>query len=941
MAAATEGESHPRNEDEQQEEVNQAEEQTVRAVHEADEMSPGVVPQENDVPPEGPEETSEPHPPKEHEEDAQADDRPKVAAETPFLVEDTTINVLPALDGKMLMSISDGGFQYLVAGARASTGVKAGRYMFEVTIVESKNPVESTRGPTPKHKHLLRVGFATAESSLFFGDGIGSAGFDSEGAFFGGDQRQKGPQKFGANQVIAIVLNLEPDSPNSNTLSLFLDGVRSCEPQALPEALIGKVLHPTVNYRNLTLHVNLGPQALKQLPFECRLVNDAAQADSEVRVALKSRKGTSEIVYPVGLPEEGAFDWLDQFLAENKHYTEISERSILEWARKSGVQRSKGYSAKSSNDKPGLEFGLPCLDDLSVNTVIAAVAPALERDFVVMELKDNLIADMRKVSLARFVGPEVRRVAKVIMGEPTDSYKEWVRDAVLVAKRKKVESDAKRKQAEKEKECARRKARKADEERKRKADAANKKDAKHDSCEAEKEEGAAEAADEKKDVEMEKEEVDVKPEEVFLTEDESKRWFRKQSTEDVNSKDLAAVFASFSLPEEAEGFDAVEYVWQPKEKCEDYLKSWVSVQKLTQKVEDLHPSAWFKEKLSEWIAAITSWKKKHAEAKDPARKKAALLAKRKKTEEAKKKAEKEEAEGDDNDKEEKEEEPALTDIDVEDVDVFAVDDVMDIGNGQPLFVNFSFEDWMLLSLRFEIHLLLHAFRHDVNDPERQSFGENHVNFYYNKYFKKALTIKNFGVEKLTQVLVMIKDTVDVDQHTHVLEVLFPDDTPFDNFVKLTEDDRRERLRRLDAGDESARLKFVKPVPPASATSTRPGSAQAGHGTAGPAVGGQKRPYPPGPPNTYGMQPKQQRGNPIPYSYGGIVHGAPPPHPGRGYGYGALPPAPGMRFGSTPPGPGYGSPYGAGVYGAPSPTYGAGVNARTRCSGYGDYGGRGL
>merc|ERR1719273_1821299 len=52
----------------------------------------------------------------------------------------------------------------------------------------------------------------------------------------------------------------------------------------------------------------------------------------------------------------------------------------------------------------------------------------------------------------------------------------------------------------------------------------------------------------------------------------------------------------------------------------------------------------------------------------------------------------------------------------------------------------------------------------------------------------------------------------------MVEVKLPDDKNFDHFVKLAEEHRRERQRRLDAGDETAELKFRKltPVPPAKA-----------------------------------------------------------------------------------------------------------------------------
>ncbi len=42
-----------------------------------------------------------------------------------------------AMNDKMLMSLTEGGMQYLMAGARASVGMKAGRYMYEVKIIEA------------------------------------------------------------------------------------------------------------------------------------------------------------------------------------------------------------------------------------------------------------------------------------------------------------------------------------------------------------------------------------------------------------------------------------------------------------------------------------------------------------------------------------------------------------------------------------------------------------------------------------------------------------------------------------------------------------------------------------------------------------------------------------------------------------------------------------
>jgi len=144
----------------------------------------------------------------------------------------------------------------------------------------------------------------------------------------------------------------------------------------------------------------------------------------------------------------------------------------------------------------------------------------------------------------------------------------------------------------------------------------------------------------------------------------------------------------------------------------------------------------------------------------------------------------------------------------DDIDIFMVEDVNDVGNGDPLFKDFAFEDWALLQLRLELYLLQIAFKKDVDDPERLGVPEQHLAFYYNKYFRKQLTPKYFGIATNMELTGLIKDTVTWNEDVKVLNTPLSEDLENpDMFVKLTEENRRERQRRIDAGDETARLKF--------------------------------------------------------------------------------------------------------------------------------------
>merc|ERR1719444_333279 len=84
------------------------------------------------------EKPKDPEKPKEQEQDAPADSRPKVAAGSVMVsTTDATLNVMPSKNDRFLMSLTEGGMQYLLAGARTTVGLTSGRYMIEVKIVET------------------------------------------------------------------------------------------------------------------------------------------------------------------------------------------------------------------------------------------------------------------------------------------------------------------------------------------------------------------------------------------------------------------------------------------------------------------------------------------------------------------------------------------------------------------------------------------------------------------------------------------------------------------------------------------------------------------------------------------------------------------------------------------------------------------------------------
>merc|ERR1719162_232726 len=103
----------------------------------------------------------------------------------------------------------------------------------------------------------------------------------------------------------------------------------------------GKMLFPTLSFKNYTVHYNFGPSPAAPLPFTCKMMSDASMKESEITKIEAPKDGKYEVILPVGLPNEGPFDWLDMFLAKNPKYTELSDRAIIAWAEKSGNTRNK------------------------------------------------------------------------------------------------------------------------------------------------------------------------------------------------------------------------------------------------------------------------------------------------------------------------------------------------------------------------------------------------------------------------------------------------------------------------------------------------------------------------------------------------------------------------------------------------------------------------
>ncbi|CAJ1386682.1 unnamed protein product [Effrenium voratum] len=289
------------------------------------------------------------------------------------------------------------------------------------------------------------------------------------------------------------------------------------------------------------------------------------------------------VIFPMAVPDEGTFEWLDDFLSKHPRYVELSDRAIGDWAEQSGVARNKTYTWKHSNDKPDLQTGLPLLDDFSARKILGVVAPTQPRNYVVMEIKSNLLKDERSHFIKRFKRPGFKVVAQVMMGEPPAEFKAAVHKTHLEEKQKKLDEEWEQRKAEKERERAAEEARRqadADADARAKAEATAAAEAVraqlmaqgslHEmavtqpaapsvetvgeappSVEAAVAASSAPAGEGKPDVvmtEVKEEKVEPVPEEprpvATLTEEEQKVWFKAKAAPDLTSWTLGGLLAA-------------------------------------------------------------------------------------------------------------------------------------------------------------------------------------------------------------------------------------------------------------------------------------------------------------------------------------------------------------------------------------------------------------
>ncbi|KAF4695662.1 hypothetical protein FOZ60_003675 [Perkinsus olseni] len=587
---------------------------------------------------------------------------------------------------------------------------------------------------------------------------------------------------------------------------------------------------------------------LVPLPFKIRSFQQSSMNDVCINPWYTSNNDHPEAVMVIGLPDEGVFDYVDYFLKQNPHkYVELSERTMFDWFKASALRPIR-RGPVASNDRPDFLFGVQPFDEGFVRKQLREFAkmPHGRKNLVLVEIRGGLLEEERSKIMEQFPGRE--RTAVVCVGKPTADYTAYVKDIVRgeIFAEKELERERKlnvlkheykirqmeRERAKKVREAARAAERArieaAEEARKKREEAAaaaakeagdeGKDEAKTKEgdqkmepapVEEKKEEAPKEEAEEEEEepeptlppTEVTDEEIkqrlrvenveDSRTANLVREEKLSEGCYRKMPFSDISHKALSECYLSFTLPQETEktprglqAFDSIKFVWEKKAAATQRLEAWVKSHKVLEKVSSITgPTDWFKQQMEAWMNTKLEWRKaqrlyqeEQAKARSP--------------------------------DEKMEDAPA-------EVDVWVPEDVCDIdAKKTPLFAKFQLVDWQLMNLRYELHLLCHAFERDATsqDADLKGIHKSLLQHYYQTYVMRGVLVPSlYGAHSLDQILdTLLVDTIMIDKDG-VLKAVHDIDAPLSTFVRLTEAARREREAKIAAGDDSAKLMVIQPT----------------------------------------------------------------------------------------------------------------------------------
>lgn len=806
---------------------------------------------------------------REKEEDDAEDKRPRFS--TPLVLNeyDSTLNA-EVSTGNICHSLTADAFGHLLAGIRANAGVKSGRYYYEIKLLETVNNHHRQARGVPTTIVQVGFSTLEGDSLIGQAHtcGFNQDGDYLKGTEKKRSEAKKFSLATTVGILLNLVeghVNFRTISMfrDGKRVSKPMPLPEDMAGKALYPTVNYKNASLMVN-----MGENAG--IWKPLDFKVTQIGLAAAEDMELSTNIRDPKEVHEVIVPVALQDKGGYDWLDMFQKKTSNkYFEISNRMLLKWAKQSGHSTARNAGMTDTPDFGTNVNGLDdfsCMQTLRAlaaakrrNYVVMSVQDNLNKarraklikdfssrnykviaDVIIGEPDAEFVAKQREMELEHLTKSEAIKHAdaeKKAKREHDNSITRREHDI----KKRRQELEKERKQAEFDKEMQAKK--KAEEEKKEGESKPTEEGEEKPAEEAEKKDGEdtemADAETEKKEEKsideiIAEEFPEIKPWEpseptaVSLPEDLK---FRSFAPYDMSKRDSDRYFENWSVPTESEGFAERRFLWSDEAAAADALEKILYNKKIVTYLRDYNPSQECRDECNKWGEQRLEWRKQMREWSDKVKKADTWREEQKKKEEGAAKGEEKPAEEaaateekPAEETEKKEETPAEAETPAEDIDYskivdlendefmstydcFSVENISDVnGEGMPLFSKFKQEDWTLAGLRYEIHCILRFFKKEVDAKTRAGIHKNLFRDYFKLYMMRDFMPEHYGADNMDKFWEMMADTVSVDDNG-LLVCENEETTAMSVFIRLTEEARRERQRRIDAGEEGAKLVF--------------------------------------------------------------------------------------------------------------------------------------
>jgi len=174
-------------------------------------------------------------------------------------------------NGTKCKTRQESGFQWLWKAAKTNYGVFAGKFFFEVRILEKrkgdlfkgsladeKNFFTKTtlEDPIFKQEHTIRIGWSTFNSQSNIGMDSEGYGYENNGyKYHQGEEREYG-ESYKEGDVIRCCIDLQ----ETFTISYYKNGISLGRAFSVPEERKKEGFYPHICIRNMAFEVNFGQQ---------------------------------------------------------------------------------------------------------------------------------------------------------------------------------------------------------------------------------------------------------------------------------------------------------------------------------------------------------------------------------------------------------------------------------------------------------------------------------------------------------------------------------------------------------------------------------------------------------------------------------------------------------------------------------------------------------